>query len=85
MSKEEKDKIAKELNLKIREDVGAFCRLEGVLFLNKLPKTRSGKILRGTIRKIVNQQEYAYPATIDDASTLDIIKELRDEFLAGQK
>ena len=54
MSQEEKDKIAKELNLKIREDVGAFCRLEGVLFLNKLPKTRSGKILRGTIRKIVN-------------------------------
>jgi len=56
--------------LKIREDVGAFCRLEGVLFLNKLPKTRSGKILRGTIRKIVNGQEYAYPATIDDDSTL---------------
>jgi propionyl-CoA synthetase len=50
--------------------------------LNKLPKTRSGKILRGTIRKIVNGQEYAYPATIDDDSTLQIIKDLREEFLA---
>tara|TARA_B110000285_G_C15108559_1_gene609561 strand:- start:94 stop:303 length:210 start_codon:yes stop_codon:yes gene_type:complete len=68
--------------LKIREDVGAFCRLEGVLFLDKLPKTRSGKILRGTIRKIVNGQEYAYPATIDDDSTLQIIKDLRAEWLA---
>lgn len=80
LSQEERDQIAKECNLKIREDVGAFCRLEGVLFLNKLPKTRSGKILRGTIRKIVNGQEYAYPATIDDDSTLQIIKDLREDF-----
>ena len=82
MSAEDKANLAKEINGKVRADVGAFCRLEGVLFLAKLPKTRSGKILRGTIRKIVNQQEYAYPATIDDPTSLDLIKTLRDEFLA---
>jgi len=81
LSQEERDKIAKEINMKVRSDVGAFCRLEGVLFVNKLPKTRSGKILRGTMKKIVNKQEYKTPATIDDMSTLDMITEKREEFL----
>lgn len=74
------DETAKALNVAIRTDVGAFCRLEGVIFLSKLPKTRSGKILRGTIRKIVNDEAYAFPATIDDADTLDVIKEKKKEF-----
>ena len=43
------------------------------MFVQKLPKTRSGKILRGTIKKIVNKEEYKYPATIDDVGTLTII------------
>ena len=67
----QKAEMAKEINLKVRADVGAFCRLEGVLFVSKLPKTRSGKILRGTIRKIANSQEYKMPATIDDPTALD--------------
>lgn len=66
----------------MRTDVGAFCRLIGVIFTTKLPKTRSGKILRGTIKKIVNGQDYKYPATIDDPSTLDLVSKLRDEWLA---
>jgi len=42
-----------------------------------LPKTRSGKILRGTIRKYINnEQDIKVPATIDDVTTLDHIKEL---------
>lgn len=56
-------------------DCGAFCRLIGVIFMEKLPKTRSGKILRGTIRKIANQEEYKMPATIDDVTALDAIDE----------
>jgi len=43
-----------EINNKIRTDVGAFARLIGVIFMDRLPKTRSGKILRSTIRKISN-------------------------------
>ena len=81
----QKDQLAKEINLKVRTDVGAFCRLEGVLFLNKLPKTRSGKILRGTIRKITNGKPYNFPATIDDSTTLDIIQKLSDDFKHHQK
>lgn len=73
LSEEERNSIAKDINMKVRADVGAFCRLEGVLFVNKLPKTRSGKILRGTMKKIVNKIEYKFPATIDDESTLEMI------------
>jgi len=80
LSQEQKDVLAKEINLKIRADVGAFASLKGVLFLNKLPKTRSGKILRGTIRKICNAQPYNFPATIDDATTLDTISQLCEDF-----
>ena len=39
------------------------------------PKTRSGKVLRGTIRKIADKEEYKMPATIDDPAILDEIKE----------
>ena len=73
-SPEELEKIAKDINLKVRTDVGAFCSLIGCLFVNRLPKTRSGKILRGTIRSICNAQPYKPPDTIDDPSALDLIK-----------
>lgn len=63
--------MADDINLKIREDVGAFCSLLGVIFLNKLPKTRSGKILRGTIRKITNSEQFKMPATIDDPVAIE--------------
>lgn len=71
-----KKKYATEINGKVRSDVGAFCRLEGVLFADRLPKTRSGKILRRTIREICNQQEFKMPATIDDPTSIDHVKEL---------
>ena len=57
----------------MRTDVGAFARLIGVILMQKLPKTRSGKILRGTIRKIANQEDYKYPATIDDPLSIEAI------------
>jgi len=71
-------KFAGEINGLVRKNVGAFCRLEGVLFAQKVPKTRSGKILRRTIREICNQQEYKMPATIDDVTSIDHIKELAE-------
>jgi len=48
------NKLKKEINTKVRADVGAFASLFGIIFMEKLPKTRSGKILRGTMRKIAN-------------------------------
>lgn len=80
LSEQELAKIAAETNEAVRKNVGAFCRLIGCIFVDKLPKTRSGKILRGTIRKIANKQEYAYPATIDDPETLITIKNKSKEW-----
>ena len=64
------------MNFNIRNEVGAWARLEGVLFVERLPKTRSGKILRKVMKQILNDEKYKEPATIDDTSTLDIIKQL---------
>ena len=45
------------------------------IVVKRLPKTRSGKILRGTVRKIADKEEYKMPATIDDPAILDEIKQ----------
>ena len=45
------------------------------IVVKRLPKTRSGKIVRGTMKKIADGQKYAIPATIDDPATLDEIAE----------
>jgi propionyl-CoA synthetase len=67
----------------VRTDVGAFCKLIGVIFMDRLPKTRSGKILRASIRTICNQDELKkIPATIDDVKSLDEIKEASSEWMA---
>ncbi len=54
LSFEQQTALKNKIQAKVRNDVGAFARLIGVIFMEKLPKTRSGKILRGTIRKISN-------------------------------
>ena len=69
------------LGKKVRDDVGAFAKLHGIIIAPTLPKTRSGKILRGTIANISNKKEYKFPATIDDPKALDIIKNLTDKHL----
>jgi len=75
LSEEEMNKIKKELNTAIRTDVGAFASLIGVILCDKLPKTRSGKILRGTIRAIAENKEYRFPATIEDETSLTYIED----------
>lgn len=75
MSEAEVKKIQAAINECVRKNVGAFCRLIGVIFMDKLPKTRSGKILRGTIRKVANEKEFTMPATIDDSSTITLVKQ----------
>ena len=70
MSAEQEEKIKKEINDKVRTDVGAFCKLIDVMIMQALPKTKSGKILRGTIRSILNKQAWKYPATLDDPEAL---------------
>ncbi len=57
----------------VREQIGPVAALKTVLVVPRLPKTRSGKILRGTMRQIADGETYRTPATIDDPVALDEI------------
>ena len=50
---------------------GPFAALKTVVTIKRLPKTRSGKILRGTMQKIADGEEWTMPATIEDAGVLE--------------
>jgi propionyl-CoA synthetase len=54
----------------VREQIGPVADFKHAVVVERLPKTRSGKVLRGTMQRIANHQEYKVPATIDDATTL---------------
>jgi propionyl-CoA synthetase len=58
----------------VREKIGAVAALRTVAVVPRLPKTRSGKILRGTMRKIADKEAFKTPATIDDPAILDEIR-----------
>ena len=57
----------------IRDRIGPVASFRTALVVDRLPKTRSGKILRGTMKKIAEQEDYAMPATIEDPATLETI------------
>ncbi len=57
----------------VRERIGPVAAFKTVVTIKRLPKTRSGKILRGTMQKIADKEEWAMPATIDDPAILDEI------------
>ncbi len=65
--------ITRELVALVRERIGPVAAFKQALVVERLPKTRSGKILRGTMRKIADGEEWRMPATIDDPAILDDI------------
>ena len=65
--------IVQEVVSMVRERIGPVAAFKSALIVKRLPKTRSGKILRGTIQKIAEHQEYKMPATIDDPAALEEI------------
>ncbi len=65
--------IAAELVKMVRDKIGAVAAFKNAVVVKRLPKTRSGKILRGTMKKIADGTEYKMPATIDDPAILDEI------------
>lgn len=67
--------IRKELAELIRDQIGAIACFKESGVVARLPKTRSGKILRGTMRKIADGEEYRAPSTIDDPAILGEIEE----------
>ena len=54
----------------MRERIGPVASFKQCVVVKRLPKTRSGKIVRGTIKKIADGNPYTVPATIDDPTTL---------------
>ncbi|MFU0504967.1 propionyl-CoA synthetase [Pseudaminobacter sp. NGMCC 1.201702] len=71
--------IEKEIVQLVRDRIGAVAALRLVVTIKRLPKTRSGKILRGTMQKIADREAWTMPATIDDPAILDEIKAALNE------
>ena len=69
------EEIQKECVKMIRDKIGPVAAFKTAIVIKRLPKTRSGKVLRGTMRKIADKEEYKAPATIDDPAILHEIKE----------
>lgn len=67
--------IDREVVQLVRERIGPVAAFKTVVPIPRLPKTRSGKILRGTIQKIADRQDFKMPATIDDPVILDEIRQ----------
>jgi len=65
--------IEKEIVALVRDKIGPVAAFKLVITVARLPKTRSGKILRGTIKKIADHQPWTMPATIEDPKVLDEI------------
>lgn len=66
--------IEKEIVALVREKIGPVAAFKIAITVNRLPKTRSGKILRGTMKKIADNDAWSMPATIDDPAVLDEIE-----------
>jgi propionyl-CoA synthetase len=71
----DEEEIKKELVQMVRDQIGPIACFRDSARVARLPKTRSGKILRGTMRAIANNKEYNMPSTIDDPAILDEITE----------
>ncbi|MEM1302721.1 MAG: propionyl-CoA synthetase, partial [Pseudomonadota bacterium] len=66
--------VVQEVVAKVRSEIGPVAAFKLACVVQRLPKTRSGKILRGTMVKIADNEPYKMPATIDDPAILDEIK-----------
>ena len=65
--------VEKDVVALVRDKLGPVAAFKLAITVGRLPKTRSGKILRGTIKKIADGDPWAMPATIDDPVILDEI------------
>lgn len=67
--------LERELVALIREEIGAIACFQRALVVPRLPKTRSGKILRKLLRQVANGEDYSVPSTIDDPASVDEVAE----------
>ena len=71
----DEEELKKELVQRVRSQIGAVASFKNAVVVQRLPKTRSGKILRKVLRNIANGEEYVAPSTIDDPACLAEIEE----------
>ncbi len=71
--------LEKELVGMVRKEIGPIACFNRALVVQRLPKTRSGKILRKLMRQIADGQQYKVPSTIDDPTSLEEIEQLMDQ------
>ncbi len=84
VTKDEND-IIKEVIQRVRDQIGPVAAFKTATVVKRLPKTRSGKVLRGTMRSIADKKEWKLPATIDDPASLDEIEESLGKIGYGKK
>ena len=76
----DENEIQKQIIQDVRREIGAVASFRDVLVVNRLPKTRSGKILRKLLRNIADEVNYTVPSTIDD---FEIISEIKSVYQAN--
>ena len=79
----EKFQLQHEVVQLVREQIGAVAALRDVVVVQRLPKTRSGKILRKMMRSIADGEQFQVPSTIDDEAIIDEIREVLEEAKIG--
>jgi propionyl-CoA synthetase len=70
------EEVESEVVKLVRVEIGPVAAFKTVMTVKRLPKTRSGKILRGTMRQIADGEPWKLPATIDDPAILDEITDV---------
>jgi acyl-coenzyme A synthetase/AMP-(fatty) acid ligase len=70
------NQIKKDIILEVRQKIGPIASFKTVEVVKRLPKTRSGKILRNLLKRIVNKEAFQIPSTIDDPKIISEIKKL---------
>jgi acetyl-CoA synthetase len=71
--------LEKELSIKIRNDIGAIATPQQIYFVTKLPKTRSGKIMRRLLKAIANNETIGDVSTLEDGAAVSEIQSAFDE------
>jgi propionyl-CoA synthetase len=75
----DEEALQTELVASVRKEIGAVACFKRAIIVQRLPKTRSGKILRKLLRQIADGQDYTIPSTIDDPASLSEIESIMDE------
>lgn len=77
-SEVDEEQLQSELVAQVRKEIGPIACFQRAIVVQRLPKTRSGKILRKLLRHIADGQSYSVPSTIDDPASLQEIEEIMD-------